>query len=304
MSIEAFAAPGRFYRGNLHTHSTESDGKLSPEEVCQRYRENGYDFICLSDHFSATYKYAVTDTTAYRTPTFTTLLGAECHAPSTAGGDQWHILAVGLPPDFLQNPSGETGVQLAQRCLDTGALVALVHPEWYGLTAEDAATIPGAHAIEIYNHTSQVHQARGGGAYYLDILLNGGRRINALAGDDSHWDDEQPNRDAFGGWIMVKAQRNEPAALLEALKQGSYYSTQGPTIENIAVEGEFLNVKCSPADQVMLVGRGARNEVVAGPDRTSASIEYRRFANDWCRVMVMARDGKIAWSNPLYLQLP
>ena len=28
---DAFTAPGRFWRGNLHTHSTNSDGVLPPE---------------------------------------------------------------------------------------------------------------------------------------------------------------------------------------------------------------------------------------------------------------------------------
>ncbi len=51
MSADAFSAPGKFYRGNLLTHSTRSDGKISPEEVCKRYRERGYDSNCLSDHF-------------------------------------------------------------------------------------------------------------------------------------------------------------------------------------------------------------------------------------------------------------
>ena len=47
----AFSAPGRFFRGNIHTHSTLSDGALSPEDVCARYAAEGYDFICLSEHF-------------------------------------------------------------------------------------------------------------------------------------------------------------------------------------------------------------------------------------------------------------
>ena len=51
----AFTAPGRFFRGNLHTHSTLSDGRLEPEEVCRRYRAEGYDFIALTDHFVGLY---------------------------------------------------------------------------------------------------------------------------------------------------------------------------------------------------------------------------------------------------------
>lgn len=33
--LAPFSAPGRFWRGNLHTHSTLSDGALSPEVVTE-----------------------------------------------------------------------------------------------------------------------------------------------------------------------------------------------------------------------------------------------------------------------------
>lgn len=302
MSVDAFSAPGRFFRGNLHTHSTRSDGAISPEEVCKRYRERGYDFICLSDHFMESYNFPITDTTEYRTDKFTTILGAECHAPATANGEKWHILAVGLPLDFSQNLPGETGPQIAQRCADAGAFVAIPHPEWYGLSLEDSESIASASAVEVYNHTSQVKQARGGGAYYLDDILSSGRPMNALACDDAHWNvagDE--NRDAFGGWVMVKSEQNEPDDLLAALKSGHYYSSQGPLIEDLEIKDGFIEVKCSEAIQIIVVGRASKNEAVSGSGMKSGRLPLSKFEGDWCRVMVMDKDGKIAWSNPLYL---
>ena len=97
---DAFTAPGRFWRGNLHTHSTRSDGVLEPEEVCRRYRAEGYDFLALTDHFIGHFGYPITDTTAFRDNRFTTILGAELHSGAMANGELWHILAVGLPEDF------------------------------------------------------------------------------------------------------------------------------------------------------------------------------------------------------------
>ena len=58
---DAFTAPGRFLRGNLHTHSDRSDGVLTPEEVCRRYRAEGYDFLALTDHFVGLFGYPITD---------------------------------------------------------------------------------------------------------------------------------------------------------------------------------------------------------------------------------------------------
>ncbi len=72
-----FRQPGRFFKGNLHTHSTRSDGALEPEAVVAAYREHGYDFLALTDHFLAPYDFPITDTRAFRDESFTTLLGAE-----------------------------------------------------------------------------------------------------------------------------------------------------------------------------------------------------------------------------------
>jgi predicted metal-dependent phosphoesterase TrpH len=44
---------GRFFRRNLYCHSNRSDGLLEPEHVAAAYRDAGYDFIGLSDHFEA-----------------------------------------------------------------------------------------------------------------------------------------------------------------------------------------------------------------------------------------------------------
>ena len=79
MPTSFFTAPGKFHRGNLHTHSTRSDGALAPDEVCRRYQAEGYDFIALTDHFVGMYDYPITDTTPYRNDSFTTILGAELH---------------------------------------------------------------------------------------------------------------------------------------------------------------------------------------------------------------------------------
>ena len=39
-----------WFKGNLHTHSTNSDGDTPPEHVAEWYLENGYDWLCLTDH--------------------------------------------------------------------------------------------------------------------------------------------------------------------------------------------------------------------------------------------------------------
>ena len=40
----------KWYKGNIPTHTTESDGDAAPEKVVSWYRRHGYDFLVLSDH--------------------------------------------------------------------------------------------------------------------------------------------------------------------------------------------------------------------------------------------------------------
>lgn len=240
--LSTFAAPGRFWRGNLHCHSTRSDGELTPERVCSFYRDAGYDFISLTDHFLDRYNYPITDTAPFRDERFTTLLGAELHAPQTIADEKWHIVANGLPADFAPLAEGETGPQLAQRALDAGAFVSIAHPEWYGLTLEDALSLPAVHAVEAFNACTQVECGRGGGGYLIDQMLTAGRRPGVTAVDDTH----RYREDALKGWVMVKAEQNTPDAILAALKSGAYYASEGPEIHHAEMLDGFLHVECSP----------------------------------------------------------
>ena len=190
---QAFKAPGRFFRGNIHTHSTLSDGVLEPGEGCRRYAEEGYDFLCLSEHLVGLYDYPIADTAPFRTPDFTTILGAEVHTDRLENGVIWHLLAVGLPlnferptaPDFDGAKATEPAAQLARRCRDAGAFVAIAHPQWYNMSIADARLIDAAHAVEIYNHGCAVECDRPDGTAILDQLLPEGRRLTGCATADA-----------------------------------------------------------------------------------------------------------------------
>lgn len=295
---EPLSGPGRFFRGNLHTHSTLSDAIRSPEDVCALYREGGYDFISLTDHFLPKYGFPIADTRDFRTNRFTTILGAEVHAPSTELGEMWHILSVGLPLDFEPTTAAETGPELAARCVAAGAFVALPHPAWNGMTVGDADAIPCAHAVELYNHTSHVEEDRGDGTVMLDSLLSKGRRIWGCATDDAHF----KRNDWFGGWVMVKSETLEPEALVDALKAGRFYSSQGPEIHALQVSSTEVIVECSPASSIIALGRGSAGAFSTAPGQRTARLPLDKFRKGgWLRVVVVDDAGRRAWSNPVWL---
>jgi hypothetical protein len=312
MSHLAFSRPGTFYKGNLHLHSTRSDGTLSPADVIAAYQGQAYDFVALTDHFLPESNcrrdgdpntwITVSDTRDLRTADFTTILGAELHGPGMGNGEMWHIIAAGLPLDFARLGDGETGAQLAQRAVDAGAWVAMAHPTWNGLTLEDAKQVaPFVHAVEIYNHGCGVEVDRSDGWALSDQLSQEGYRLTAYAADDAHFQiPDEP--DSFGGWVQVKAEMLDPEALLAALKRGDFYSSTGPEIHDIAITGDVLTVTCPLAVQVIATGSGSRSARVRGGNITEASFALENFrVHGWLRITVVAPGGGRAWSNPIWL---
>lgn len=294
----AFSNPGRFYRGNTHGHTNASDGALPLEEVISRYKAAGYDFLAITDHFMAQFDYPLTDSRACRSDGFTTLLGAELHAPRTQMSDLWHLVAVGLPLDFAPNTADETGVSLARRAFEAGAFVTIAHPAWYQLSLEDAETVlPWCHGVEIYNHGCQTMHDRGDGAYLLDGLADRGHKTLTLACDDSHF--HAP--DFGGGWVEVKAEENSPEALLAALKSGAYYSSQGPKIHHIEFTADEIIVECSPARGVLVNGQGYQQAYCYESGLSRVRLPKAKLGSTpWCRIIVIGEDGKRAWSNPIW----
>ncbi len=294
-----FDKPGRFWRGNLHTHSTRSDGTLTPEQVCRVYHENGYHFLAITDHFLDKYGYPLTDTRPYRAADFTTLLGAELHSGYTELGNLWHILAVGLPLDFARPAQDESGPAIAQRALDTGAFVAVAHPYWYTLTEADVVSLGPVHAIETFNGISVDYNDREDSLYMLDLMAMRGRRYFALATDDAHF---TPSRhDALRGWTWVKSEAMTPDAILAALKAGHYYSSTGPQLFDIQVEPGRVYVRCSPADRVYVTGHRFNAANIHGHGLVEAELKLKDFDSPYCRVTVRDARGGRAWSNPIWL---
>lgn len=301
---DIFTLPGRFWRGNLHTHSTRSDGVLEPAEVCRRYRAEGYDFIALTDHFVGFFGYPIVDTTPYRGDGFTTILGAELHSGAMRNGELWHILAVGLPPDFAPGDAPgfrpvagqETGPEIAARARAAGAFVAIAHPQWSGLTLEDARSLDAAHAVEVYNHGCAVGADRADGFAIADLLLSQGRDLSLCATDDAHFTEP----DHFGGWVMVRAPQNTPEALLAALKAGDYYSSQGPELRAIEITDRTVTVRCSAVVTVLVQGAGCAAIAHHGASMTRATMSLDRFSDaGWFRITVIDAAGRRAWSNPI-----
>jgi histidinol phosphatase-like PHP family hydrolase len=299
MRPPAFKSEGRWFRGNLHTHSDRSDGVVPPGQVLAEYRAAGYDFLVLTDHFEARWGWTVTDTTAARSEAFTTLLGAELSSADWDDEDVFWVNAIGLPADFAAPRQDEPPAAAIRRAADAGAYNVLLHPGLTNLLEFDRLPVEHLHAVETYNQNAAVawpDQAEA--RYAADALLARGHRLHVTVGDDAHW---HHRWDRFAAWVEVRADRLDPDALLSALKTGAYYSTQGPRIDDVQVDDGRVLVSCGPARSVALTGiHGWRSDVVTGERLERAALDLGKLRSPYWRLTITDVHGKRAWTNPVW----
>ena len=285
------------YKANLHTHSTISDGKLEPAQVIKLYADAGYDVLAFTDHKKSN------PVSTYDNRGMTLLSGMELH-PVGPRGILWHILGLGTPEDFIY-PEPATGQEAVNAVIKTGGIAFCAHPHWCGLTSAEVATLKGIQGIEVYN-TSCRFIGREYDMQCWDELLDAGFHYTALAVDDTHG-----GLNVFWGFTMILAEDKSPKTLLDALKKGSFYASQGPMFTRISFENGVLSADFTPvraAIGVMRLSGGfcAGIESSNNPDSkskgfTHLEFDLSKFHNNYIRIQLRDAAGRMAWSNPIFL---
>ncbi len=222
---------GPWLRGNLHTHTTESDGNLSPQAAVDAYAALGHDFIMISDHDR------VTPIGQLDARGMTLLQGNEI----TANGP--HMLHVNAAAKVEP-------LRDRQAVIDTvtalGGMVIMNHPNWEShFNHCDQRTLDmlrGYTGIEIYNGVTLRAEGSPLATDRWDMLLSQDRRVWGFADDDNHDD-----IDRGVCWNVVQCASREAEAILEALRVGRFYASTGVVIDEIRVEGSRIRVFSSNA---------------------------------------------------------
>jgi len=290
-----FGAEGNWFRGNLHTHTTESDGDLSPTDMCAAYRNAGYDFICITDH------HKVTDVAGLSSDDFVVLPGAELSG--LAGERHCDLACINiseLPEPHRCAPANE--VIAAVR--EMGGEAILAHP--YDLATDDVLGLEGLLGLEVYNHSVHMNVKRGYAVQHWDATLARGRRLLAFATDDSHYhfNDFRPN-DVCGGWIMVRAAALTGEAILAGIRSGQFYASNGPAFETLEVDAESVRVATAePCRSINFQGPnwGTSRSFTALDESLIAGAEFELHEDQsYVRVECTAPDGSMAWTQPLWV---
>ena len=301
MLLPPFDKAQPLFRGNLHGHTTHSDGLRTSEEVIDAYMHEGYDFTCLSDHLWHDSYFAaktVNDSTQLNRDEFISITSAELHCRGKKYDNDglFHIVANGLPADFACPDDDETPQAMIQRAVMAGAYVTIAHPEWHSLTDDEAEILSHAHGVEIYNHSCAISSARGSGIATADKMLQNGHRISFTATDDSHFS----GHDWAGGWVYVAADTLDAGAIVSALKDGRHYSSTGAGFNVIALEDNILMIDCTPCSSIIVSGSGYNALHKVGSALTYAEFDLNNFSSDFFRITINDGKGGMAWSNAYF----
>lgn len=298
---QAFGGKGKMLKGGLHCHTTRSDGKCSPEEVIRLHVKNGYDFLALTDHRIYNYENFAPETD------ITIIPGTELDATfeHTNGFRTYHTVCLGENNDSNGYSQDEEIAVPAcknqedfQKVLDDvhakNNITFYCHPEWSSTPARYFDKLQGEFAMEVWNSGSVFSHDIDKNAPYWDEMLGLGHKIWGVAVDDGHRITDHCN-----GWVMVNSENNIKS-ILEALQNGSFYSSCGPVIKDFYVEDGVAYIE---ADEGVTAWFSADKHPTAKVDTFDGKASFKIGDNyEYIRVSVTDKDGKRAWTNPIFLK--
>jgi hypothetical protein len=301
-------APLRWYKGNTHTHTLNSDGDSTPDEVARWYREHGYRFLVLSDHNFLT---SVAGLNALHGADEQFLLIPGEEVTDQFASKPLHINA--LDPASLVRPQGGSSVvDTIQRNVDAiravNGIPHINHPNFrWAVTAEELTAVRRTNLFEIFNGHPQVNNAGGGDTPGLeavwDQILSSGQLIYGIAVDDAHhfkrpWDPtaSRPGR----GWVVVRAARLSARDIVLALDRGDFYASTGVDLADYQVTKTAMTITVAATSfskyRIEFIGKGGQRLA----EQLSPTATYT-FGGDegYVRARVLESNGAMAWTQPV-----
>ncbi|MBQ2710022.1 MAG: CehA/McbA family metallohydrolase [Clostridia bacterium] len=295
---------GQFYRGNLHCHTTCSDGDYTPEESVEIYKKAGYDFLAITDHnrWGARLDLASED--------FLILPGTEID--TVYEGGVHHIVGIGkactlpdkavIPQEFRRNVHPQAMIDYLR---DAGCLAIYAHPFWSYCDQALLSSLDGLTGMEIINYSCEQEWKSGISEPYFEFLWRDGRTPWCFGADDAHG--HVP--DYLGGSITVKAPELTAPEILAAIERGSFYASytpQGsikPELLDFYVEDGIAYVKSSPCRNIYLIVSRTKYHPAHGTADAPLTAHSWKLPEDAVRVkcVLTGFDGAITWSQPIIL---
>ncbi len=311
----AAAQQPRWFRGNTHAHTINSDGDSAPDVVVRWYKEHRYNFVVISDHDAVT---PVDGLNAlFAAPgKFLVLQGEE--VTDRFEGAPVHLIGVGVR-EAVPPQGGASIPEILQRdaraIRAVGGVPHINHPNFgWALTAAQIAQAADARHFEIWNGHPLVNNRGGGGSpsteEIWDQILSTGRLIFGVAVDDAHTfkGDLSPLVQAISGrgWIMVRATELTAQAILAAFDRGDFYCSSGVELKNYDANEREIRIELpaptnytAPRYRTFFIGK---NGAVLKQD-DSFTPAYQFQGNElYVRARIESSNGSMAWTQPVFLK--
>lgn len=279
----------------LHTHTTLSDGRKTPEEAARIYVEEGYDAIAITDHWKYGEECEIEG--------LKIISGCEYNIGGNEAPHVFHIVGVGMtsdpqiPADWVNmvKTSHTKAEEIIKRIKLFNGLAIVAHPAWSLNTPEQIIGLGDFDAVEIYNSVSECGMSdRAYSDVIIDQMATMGRITNILAVDDTHY----YNGDECRGWIMAEATDMDTQGLIRAIRAGRFYATQGPEVHIEKIAPDKVKVVCSPVQKIVFQSNSAWVNGRTVRDDGLVEAEYTKAPTDrFVRAEVTDAEGKKAWTN-------
>lgn len=319
-----------FYRANLHCHSNMSDGCYSPEVMKEEYKKRGYSVLAFTDHEH------VIDNSHLSDPDFLVLTACEvaikelpdqstmknfdmkvCHLNFYALDPHNDVTPCysSLADHFINENCREKirhegeykrvysadGInEMIRIAKEKGFIVSYNHPSWSLENATDYLGYDGMFAVEIYNNGCAMCGHNDNESVF-DDLLRAGKKVYCTACDDSHNRAPfgSPYNDSFGGWVCINAGSLTYENIMQALQNGKFYASTGPSVFSLVRDGNFVTVKTSPCDKIQYITKGRRRGVVISdtPDGVTEATFEIRDTDGYFRIKIIDSHGKCAYTQ-------
>ena len=301
----------RWYKGNIHTHTDQSDGDASPAKVTSWYRRHAYDFLVLTDHNHLTILEYGQGRRRFRKPLM--IPGEEVSVRIMGGELAIHLNGIGISRLVEPIDAGDVVSTLqanVNAIVGAGGIASINHPNFtWAFDHRAVSKVTGASLIEVFNGgpPMNVYGAPGKPSYeeIWDGVLSTGKLIFGVATDDSHhYSDFAHDRANPGrGWVMVLADELTAEAIVDSLASGRFYSSTGVTLAEVDVTPEIISLRIEPKRDRIYVTRFVGRDGIDYATEVGTEAAYRfKGTEGYIRAVVTSSSGPVAWTQPTFMK--
>tara|TARA_B110000438_G_scaffold60718_1_gene60926 strand:- start:7508 stop:8437 length:930 start_codon:yes stop_codon:yes gene_type:complete len=307
-----------WFKGNIHSHTTNSDGDSPPQHVASWYKDNNYDFLVLSDHNHL----SILDDAENNNNKWPLLIPGEEITVRTIGLEPaaLHIGGIGLS-EVIMPGSYESNVEgindIVSKINKQEGLASINHPnyQWWVSAQDIKHSSENIWAFEIFN--GHMHANNQGSLNSMsteeiwDDILSSGKFIYGVAADDSHHFTEEFNRNRSNpgrGWLIVNSESLSQKNIINSLRKGNFYSSIGVELKTLELSKEKIfieiNRKTKPPQD--------KTEKFSFSVIHDKGVVFHELQNDhleistegiknYYRVVINSSNGEKAWTQPVIL---